>query len=351
MLLYLAKAPYNMSHLLSSLLYHPFEKGQLTKPSSEQRSLFLGAGFSSEISTINNATFVQGFKPFANDLLTHNIQCFPALSADDNLYDYVFCVIPKQKEEALYRIAQGVKSLKQGGWLVSAAANDAGAKRLEKWFQDLGLKPQSLSKSKCRIVWASNDGVKNDVVEKYIKDGDRQQITLKEKIFTTKPGIFSWNKIDLGSKLLIENISEKLRGIGADFGCGYGYLSGEILEKHDVKKLYAVDADYEALECARENLKKFDNVEYSWADLTVTQKELLPLDWIIMNPPFHQGKDTKIDAGQAFIKTASGSLKKGGVLYMVANAHLPYENLLESLFSDVQKLVEGQGFKVFRGIR
>lgn len=339
-----------MSGLLSSLLYYPFEKGQLEKPSSDQKSLFLGAGYFSGIDEIDSAYFVQNFKPAANDLSAHNISCVPEI-LDGASYDYVFCVIPKQKEEALYRIAQGVKSLKSGGLLVSAAANDAGAKRLEKWFEDAGLKPQSLSKSKCRIVWAHNQNINEAAIDKYIKDGSKQQITLDEKIFTTKPGIFSWNKIDLGSRILMEHIPENLRGTGADFGCGYGYLSREILERSDIKKLYAIDADYDALECARDNLKDFDQVDYLWADLTEKQKQVLPLDWIVMNPPFHQGKETKIDAGQAFIKNAAGSLKKSGVLYMVANAHLPYENLLESLFSGVQKLYEGQGFKVFRGVR
>lgn len=339
-----------MNSLLSSLLLYPFEKGALKRPLANQKNLFWGAGFRPELNTISNSTFVQSFKPRANDLLIHNIRCLPVMT-DDILYDFIFCVIPKQKEEALYRIARSIKSLKKDGYFVAAAANDAGGKRLEQWFRDVGLKPQSLSKSKCRIVWASNENISKKVLEKYIKDGSRQQITLEKKILYTKPGIFSWNKIDTGSRLLTENILENLHGSGADFGCGYGYLSGQVLKRHKVKKLYAIDADYEALGCARENLKAFDNIEYSWSDLTIEQKELPPVDWIVMNPPFHQEKETKIDTGQAFIKTAAASLKKNGVLYMVANAHLPYENLLESLFSDVRKLAEEQGFKVFRASR
>ena len=48
----------------------------------------------------------------------------------------------------------------------------------------------------------------------------------------TKPGIYGWQKIDLGSRLLVAAIQEYL-GAGdsrqlntvLDLGCGYGYLS------------------------------------------------------------------------------------------------------------------------------
>ncbi len=36
---------------------------------------------------------------------------------------------------------------------------------------------------------------------------------------------------------------------------------------------------------------------------------------------------------------------------MVANAHLSYENLLHEVFFSVEKLHEGQGFKVFKAVR
>jgi 16S rRNA (guanine1207-N2)-methyltransferase len=66
-----------------------------------------------------------------------------------------------------------------------------------------------------------------------------------------------------------------------------------------------------------------------------------------MNPPFHEGKATKDIIGQNFVTSAHHSLKKGGILYMVSNLHLPYEKIMESTFAKVHKICEEQGYKIF----
>ncbi|HCJ19591.1 MAG TPA: methyltransferase, partial [Hyphomonas sp.] len=34
----------------------------------------------------------------------------------------------------------------------------------------------------------------------------------------SRPGLFSWNRIDAGSELLADSVPENIRGRGADFG-------------------------------------------------------------------------------------------------------------------------------------
>ena len=75
------------------------------------------------------------------------------------------------------------------------------------------------------------------------------------------------------------------------------------------------------------------------------------LDFIVMNPPFHEGKKTNVEIGKAFISNAFEELKSGGILYMVANAHLPYEAVLSEKFSTIEKKFEGQGFKIFAAVK
>ncbi len=66
-----------------------------------------------------------------------------------------------------------------------------------------------------------------------------------------------------------------------------------------------------------------------------------------MNPPFHDaGWETKA-LGQRFIQAAHGALRKGGVLWMVANLHLPYEAVLEPVFARVERRGAGGPYKVF----
>ena len=340
-----------MSDFASPLLTYPFKSDVLDWP---EEALVIGAGYFSDIAEFKNIECIQSFKPAADMLGKKNILSKPVLE-NNKKHHSVLCVLPKQKEAALYSLAQAINTLEENGLLLSVAENDAGGKRLEKWYKDLGLNPQSLSKSKCRITWAYKENIAKTILDKCIENGSEQKIQLGNKDYFTKPGIFGWNKIDTGSQMLAETIKSQLYGVGADFGCGYGYLSDAVLSsKNSIKKIYAIDADYNALECCRKNLKQYEDkvmIEYGWEDLNTKPGHINNLDWIIMNPPFHDGKASHVSVGQNFITTAAQSLRKGGILYMVANAHLPYEKILESDFTKLEKIEEKQGFKVYKATR
>jgi len=161
--------------------------------------------------------------------------------------------------------------------------------------------------------------------------------------------VFSWDRIDRGSKLLTENLP-RLSGEGADFGAGIGYLSHHILQNApSITKLHVLEADARALACARENLGDF--AIFGWEDLTKPVASLGKLDFIVMNPPFHEGKKTQIPLGRDFVRTAAHHLKKGGKLWMVANAHLPYEDLVRAEFTDVHFTLQKDGFKLIGATR
>ncbi len=339
-----------MNENISSLLFYPFDKEQIAYPNYDAKTLFWGAQYFYGIEKFKNIDCVQSFKPDAALWEGHGIKIQSELLQQER-YQNIFCHLPKQKESALYMLAQSLDYLEDNGLLVAVAANDAGGKKIESWMKELGANPTSLSKSKCRIVWAYKNTRDQQKIDFYISKGAQQNMNIDGLNFMSQPGIFGWDKIDKGSKLLIQNLPPKLEGKGADFGCGYGYLSSQVLKKHtNINKLYALDADYNALQCAKKNLAHYQeniDIEYDWVDLTVPQKDLRNLDWIVMNPPFHEGKQAKNEVGHNFIKQAAQCLKKSGSLYMVANSHLPYEKLLDKLFSNVHKVSEEQGYKIF----
>jgi 16S rRNA (guanine1207-N2)-methyltransferase len=295
---------------------------------------------------------VQAFKPYFDEWRALDFDVSPVFRCD-NEFDCIYCILPKQKEAAQYQLALSANSLKQGGLLLAIAENEAGGKRLQNWFKELGFDPNSASKNKCKIVWANKENLLEEKISEWIKNGSEKIIETSHGDFYTKPGIYGWKKIDLGSQLLLNNLPDNIEGNGADFGCGYGFLSRAILSQSEkIKKLYAIDADYDALECTRKNLLNFTSkVEFMWEDLTRPLKEPLNLDWVVMNPPFHEGKEIHADIGQSFIQRSAENIRSKGVLYMVANAHLPYEKVLESCFTQVEKLSEKEGFKVFKAIR
>ena len=304
-----------MNSVLSDLLLLPFEKGGVLFPENEERILCWNTGV---LGSLYSVHIIENYKYLDDSWLGKGItrQTPDKLSQS---YDLVLTHLPQQKDYARFILAQSLQSLEDNGTLVAMAANDAGGKTIEKWFKELGLQPTNLSKNKCRIVWAQKQDVNQDRLDKYLQAGQQQKIKVGENEFVTQAGIYGWNKIDRGSKLLLENISNNLNGVGADFGCGYGFLSQSVLNQYpNIEKLYSIDADYNALQCAKENLNSYnDKVTYQWADITSPTFNLKNLDFIVMNPPFHQGKNTENSIGKNFITKAHQSLRNKGWIYMV----------------------------------
>ncbi len=167
--------------------------------------------------------------------------------------------------------------------------------------------------------------------------------------FTTVAGIFSADGIDPASRLLATALPGRIKGRVADFGSGWGYLASETLKRDAVDTLDLIEADNAALDCARINITD-PRARFHWADAT-TWKSEKPLDAIIMNPPFHEGRKGVPELGQGFIRNAAANLAPSGHLYMVANRHLPYEAALRECFRNVDELVGDNRFKLFAASR
>jgi len=164
--------------------------------------------------------------------------------------------------------------------------------------------------------------------------------------FRTMPGVFSADGPDRGSMLLAQALPADLPAKVADLGAGWGYLGRAILQRPGVRHLDVVEAELTALDCARHNLPD-PRCAFHWADATVFRPDRL---WsaVVMNPPFHSGRDADPALGAAFIRAAHRYLAPDGVLYMVANRHLPYGNVLTPLFREVVELGGDGVFRVTR---
>jgi 16S rRNA (guanine1207-N2)-methyltransferase len=175
---------------------------------------------------------------------------------------------------------------------------------------------------------------------------------LVEGRFHTAPGMFSFDRIDFGSKLLADHLPVDLRGHVADFCAGWGYLSAEVLARCPrVSALDLHEADFEALEAAKENLASATlKPRFFWTDLLSEAVEQR-YDVIVMNPPFHRARVTEPEIGAGMIRAAAKALKPGGRLFMVANRQLPYEPVLAAAFSSHGEIAREGMFKVFSARR
>lgn len=265
-------------------------------------------------------------------------------------FDLVLLMPERQKDQTLADLARGFDLLKPGGILCVALHNDWGAKRFEKSVLSVAGGLDVVCKSHCRVFWSrKTDKLKTQVLNEWRGAADLRRGVNDE--FWTKPGLFSWNRVDDGSALLVEQLPVDLAGVVADLGAGWGYLSHQILSRcPEVTTLDAYEADRDAVEAARRNVgnvKARARTRVHWHDVTAGI-EPRRYDVIVTNPPFHEGREPDPEIGMKFISAAACGLKPFGHLWLVANRHLPYEALLEEAFDSVVKVTEERGYKVLR---
>ncbi len=122
-----------------------------------------------------------------------------------------------------------------------------------------------------------------------------------------------------------------------------------VLRSEAVTSLRLIDLDRRAVDAARKNVEDA-RASFEWADVR-TLEAAGDLDFIVTNPPFHDGGAEDRRLGQAFIKKAAEMLKKGGVLWLVGNRHLPYEAELNAAFKRVTPAGDGGGYKLFEAVK
>jgi 16S rRNA (guanine1207-N2)-methyltransferase len=295
----------------------------------------------------------QSYRTFVGPLEAFGHRVLPTFRSPDETLDLVLFLPQRQKDENLFFFADAMRALKPNGILLCAMDNEIGAARFEKSLATLAGNIETYSKNKCRAFMARKDARMDIKLQaEWLAAG---QMARREKSgYFSAPGMFSWEEIDKGSQLLASALPEGMRGHGADFGAGYGYLACEILKKSgEVSRVDLIEGDFVALEAARLNVAAIGSkatVNFLWHDLT-QGCPLRNLDWIVCNPPFHVTRKAEPDLGKSFIRSAFDSLKKGAPLYLVANQHLPYDGLIREVFSSQKITASGGGFKVIEALR
>lgn len=261
---------------------------------------------------------------------------------DEASADSAVILAPGGTLERDYVLAQALRVLRPGGALTAFAPKDKGGSRLRKALERFGCTVSEDARRHHRFCHTVRpDGLLK--VEAVIAAGAPQ--LLPNLSLWSQPGVFSWDRIDPGSARLID-LLPPMKGRGADLGCGIGLLAAKVLNAPGVTALTCVDLDRRAVACAAHNLTD-PRVSVVWADVRRLDPSLTDLDFVVMNPPFHDGGTEDRDLGVAFIQAAAGRLRKGGVCWLVANRHLPYEAALTGAFATVAVKADAGGYKIF----
>jgi 16S rRNA (guanine1207-N2)-methyltransferase len=282
-------------------------------------------------------------------------------------WDTVLMTIPKERRFARFLIMKSWETLKAGGQIYLAGPTRQGAKAVIKDAQRLfGNAVVVGYRSHQRLARC----VKNEDIFPHplpkefqkpgIAPGTNHKIWLQQPeanlVLETNPGIFSWQKVDEGTMLLLGNLVIDPGSSVWDIGCGYGVIGlwaaikgAEFVFMSDVN-LLAVD--YAFRNAVQNQLESI--VATSPGDgLEVTHKEIQPsrFDLIVSNPAFHQGRKVDKSMAGTVIANSSRYLKPGGRLILVANQFLNYDQYLDNYFNQVSKLAQTNKYHVIQGIK
>jgi len=279
---------------------------------------------------------------------------FPAA---ENVYDIAILFVPKGRDFARAQIWSAYRALKPGGTLLIAGPTKGGAKSVISDAEVIFGAAHTVAYRKSHRVGAA---VKTEAgLTAYPPmwgDDPTQthQLTYDTPLgslpVTTMPGVFSWQKLDDGTRTLLEHVDfTAFAGQQVlDIGCGVGVL-GALAARH-AEQVTLTDDNLLAVHCARGTVQhnQLANVGVSAGDV-YAPVEGQQFDVILSNPPFHKHFDVNTDVAGRIITQAPDHLKRGGRLILVANAFLPYHKAMEPVFRSVQEIIRTNRYVVLEG--
>lgn len=162
--------------------------------------------------------------------------------------------------------------------------------------------------------------------------------------FATASGVFSKDRVDRGTLLLIGSVLASKDDKILDLGCGYGVI-GIVFSKY-VNKVFMTDINERAVELAKMNVEinKLTNVEVFQGDLYESVRGE-KFDKIVCNPPIRAGKLVI----NKIIEDAAEHLEVGGSLYLVARTKQGGKSIakkMKEVFGNQEYVKKGGGYRV-----
>jgi 16S rRNA G1207 methylase RsmC len=167
----------------------------------------------------------------------------------------------------------------------------------------------------------------------------------------TSAGVFSADRLDLGTSVLLHKAPRPDAGTGAvllDLGCGYGPIAAVLAAAAPDATIYAVDVNTRALELTRSNAEALD------LPITVVTPDRVPdhvrFDQIWSNPPIRVGKSELHDLLERWLPR----LTDDGVAWLVVARHLGADSLQRWLVEhgwSAQRYASQKGYRVLRVAR
>lgn len=337
---------------------------------AQKRILHLGCGHGALTSWL--AMTIQEAEVFYADLLEPCLQ-MTRLSLDRNrlenatalegidlperlhgTFDLAIIQLPRGRELARRWLVQAWEGLQLGGELYISGANRTGIRpALNDCGELFGEQAVLGYKKGCRVARFFRGENRRDTPEWARQPGicagtwieTKATIHGLEHVIRSLPGVFSAERLDEGTQLLLEyaNLTETERVL--DFGCGSGVIGLAAAAK--AAHVALVDANLYAVAASQENLRGCANAQIFAGDLIQPVADQR-YNRILCNPPFHSGRETDFDLSRTFVAGAARLLQDDGELWLVANHFLPYTRYLKTWFSDVNVVAKTNKYTLYQ---
>ncbi|GEN35286.1 class I SAM-dependent methyltransferase [Aneurinibacillus danicus] len=174
----------------------------------------------------------------------------------------------------------------------------------------------------------------------------------REFRFITDRGVFSKNRIDFGSVLLIEAMEIKDGMDVLDVGCGYGPIGMAAATLSPSGNVLMVDVNERAVSLANRNisLNAIQNAQAIVSDRLTAVPSDRKFDVILTNPPIRAGKQVV----HGIFEDAVHYLVPGGSLWVVIQKKQGAPSALaklQGLYSEVREVAKKKGYSVFQAIK
>lgn len=295
----------------------------------------------------------------ANNIASVNLYPDANIPATESKkYNAVFIQIPKGRK--LYRrwLFQAYQVLIPGGNVYIAGSKQVGIHSSIKDALELFGNGRIMAYKKgnrlCHLVkqlekssipdWTQSPGITSGTWVEF-------SISISSHCYQIRslPGVFSFDHLDEGTRILLNAVKIHAGCKVLDVGCGFGMI-GLFAATHGASWVDLIDNDLLAIASSKETLaiNQIYNTSVYPSDLldrVYTNK----YDLILSNPPFHAGHAVDYQIAEAIIRQSYQALNPGGQLCIVANRFIPYDRIINAIFGNVLCLAESGRFHVLSG--
>jgi 16S rRNA (guanine1207-N2)-methyltransferase len=265
-------------------------------------------------------------------------------------HDLVVIAFPKSKMELSFTLAMIAHCINEETKILLVGEKKGGIQSTPKLTKEIFSHCQKVDAARHCLLFAGLVKPEKLVQEFNLADWFKKyQITVDgiELTIASLPGVFSQQKLDVGTALLLDNLPSVMAGKVLDFGCGAGVISCFIGKRFTDTKLSLLDVSALALASAKESLALNGLSGHVFPSNSLSEVNE-NYQHVVSNPPFHQGVKTHYQASEEFLAGINKRLSKQANITIVANSFLRYQPIMQEHIGNTRVITKAQGFTIYQ---